>query len=220
MGKGNADTGRIGYHVGGVSLQPILRARVKLAQLLGGNVSADRGGQPGGGFGHVDTIVEVTAERQREFIEQQVLRGEFPTVWQPVKGRVVTMHVPVQAFHDVRESLDVGHFGLHPVPLRKCIHGAQVVRIGNAAFASGLKRVFQCFHAGQVIDNEVRIAPKLVTLVKILRPVIGQLIARDACYQDHCHQGREAEQKGAAGNDKRAKAVEKAGTVGTGPACA
>ena len=74
------------------------------------------------------------------------------------------VHVLVQTLHDVRKRLDVGDFGLPSVPFGEGIDRAQIMGVGDTAFAPRAQRVFQGFHAGQVVDDEIRIAPKLVTL--------------------------------------------------------
>ena len=67
----------------------------------------------------------------------------------------------------------MGYFRLGPEPSGKGIDLAQIIGIGNAAFAPRLERIFQRLNAGQFFDNEVRILAELVTLAEISRPVVG-----------------------------------------------
>ena len=83
-----------------------------------GRQAADHDGHAGGGLGDVDAVVEVVAERERKLVKQQILRGEGRIVRQAMEGRVVAVHVLVQALHDVRKCLDMTDFGLPPVPSR------------------------------------------------------------------------------------------------------
>ena len=78
----------------------------------------------------------------------------------------------------------------------------------DAAFAPRLKRILQRFHAGQVFKDEIRSASELVTLIEILRPIVGQLIAGNARDQSNCQKGEEPEQEFTACDDKGAEPVE------------
>ena len=80
------------------------------------------------------------------------------------------------------------HFRLGAVPFGESVDLAQIVGIGDAACTPGTQGVFQIFHAGQVLDDEVRVAPKLVTLIQILQPVVRQL--------DAGHAGRHGDRHG------------------------
>ena len=188
-------------------------ARVQLALGLG-REGADHDGHAGSGLGDVDPVVEVAAERKRKLVEQEVLRGEGRVLGQAVEGRVVAVHVLVEALHDVRECLDMNDFGLSPVPFSEGIDRAQVVGIGDAAFATRAQRVFQRLHAGQVFDDEVRIAPELVTLIEVPRPVVGQRDAGNPHDQGDSQRSDEPEQERAARNDEGAEAVEEGGPIG------
>ena len=188
VSEDDADPRGLGRKIGRVGTEPSLRARVQLALGLG-RQAADHDGHAGGGLGDVDTVVEVVAERERELVEQQILRGEGRIVRQAMEGRVVAVHVLVQALHDVRKCLDMTDFGLFPVPFGEGIDRAKVVGIGDATIATRVQRVFQRFHAGQVLDDEVRIAPELVTLIEVPRPVVGQLDAGNAHDQGDGQQG-------------------------------
>ena len=53
----------------------------------------------------------------------------------------------------------MAYAGLRPEPFREGIYLAQIVGIGDAAFASRRQRVFQEIEAGQVLDDEIRVAP-------------------------------------------------------------
>ena len=99
------------------------------------------------------------AEGKRELIEQQILRGEFGIVRYPVEGRIVAVHVLVQALHDVREGPHVAHLGLLPVPFCEGVDFFQVCGVGDAAFAPRFQRVFQEIETGQVLGDEIRVAP-------------------------------------------------------------
>ena len=132
----------------------------------------------------VNTVVEVAAEGNRKLVEQQVLCGKFGVFGHPVEGRVITVHVFVEALHDIRKGLDVCHFRLGAVPYGECVDFVQVAGIGDASFATGVQGIFQVFHAGQIVDDEVRIAPKFITLIQILQPVVRQLDAGDTRRQD------------------------------------
>ena len=106
--------------------------------------------------------------------------------------------------------------GLPPVPLGEFIDRVEVVGIGDAAFTPGIQRVFQRFHAGQVVDYEIGVAPELVTLIEVLRPVVGELDAGNAEGQGGGDEEDEPEQERAARDDECAEAIEKVGTSRAG----
>ena len=212
VSEGDADPGPLGGELRGVGIEPGLRSRVELALLPRRKASGHRG-QAGGGLGDVDPVVEVAPERKRQLVEEQVLRGEGRIVRQAEEGRIVAVHVPVEAPHDVRKRLDVSHLGLLAIPLGKGVDRAQVVGIGDAAFAPGAERVFDRLHAGQVVDHEVRVAAELVAFVEVLRPVVGELDAGNAEHEGEGKEGDEPEEKVAAVDDEGAEAVEEVGPL-------
>ena len=79
----------------------------------------------------------------------------------------------------------------------------------------GTQGVFQIFHAGQVLDDEVRVAPKLVPLIQILQPVVRQLDAGYAGHQgDRCTAAMDQSRSVRRADDEGAEAIEESGTPG------
>ena len=95
------------------------------------------------GFGDINPVVEIAAKRQRKLVEQQVLRCEVWGFRQAIEGWIVAVHVFVETFHNIRKRLDMGHFGLLPVPFGESIGLAQIIGIGDATFAPCIQRIFQ-----------------------------------------------------------------------------
>ena len=99
-------------------------------------------------------------------------------------------------------------FRLRPVPFRKRVNLFQVFGIRDAAFTAGVKRVLIGFHAGEILVQEIRGLPKLVTLIKNLKPVFPEF---EPEYAGNQHDGQKAEgvQKGhAVGDDETTDAIE------------
>ena len=121
------------------------------------------------------------------------------------------MGVLVQALHDLGKRLNMRHFGLAPIPLRERLDLAQVGGIGDTAFAARVQRIFQRLHTGEILNNEVGIAPEFIALVEILGPVVGQLDTRYSGNQTQRHQNAGPQQHGAPADDEIAEAIEETG---------
>ena len=104
------------------------------------------------------------------------------------------------------------HFRLGAVPFGESVDLAQIVGIGDAAVAARVEAVLQGFHAGEVLDDEVRITPELVALVQVSGPVVRQLDARHAGHQGDREGGHAPEQERAARHHEGAQAIEEGGT--------
>ena len=74
---------------------------------------------------------------------------------------IIAVQVPVEALYDVRERLDMRDLGLRPEPLGERIDRAQIVRIGNAAFASRVQGILQPVQARQVLGDVIRMTPEV-----------------------------------------------------------
>ncbi len=77
---------------GVVSTEPLLCGLLQRENFLGGQIFCGDD-QSGRRFVDVDPVVHVEAKRQREFVEQKILRRQRPVVGNPVPRRVVPVHI-------------------------------------------------------------------------------------------------------------------------------
>ena len=165
---------RPGGEAGRVGPDPRLGPRVEVALLPRGE-AAQHDAHASRRLADVDPVVQVPAERQRQLVEQQILRRQVGIFRQAMEVRIVAVHVSVQALHDVGKGLNVRHLGLFPEPRGERLDLAEIGGIGDLTLSSRLERIFQGLDAGQVLDDEVRILPELVALAQVPGPVVGQL---------------------------------------------
>ena len=66
----------------------------------------------------------------------------------------------------------MGNFRLRQIPLRECVDLTLILDIRDAAFPSGVERLLKRFQASEILAQEVRGLPELVTHIEQLQPVL------------------------------------------------
>lgn len=130
-------------------------------------------GHPRRGLGDVYPVIDIGAKGQRELVKQKKLCCEFANLRYSVERGIVPVHVPVQALHDVRERLDVVHFGLVAEPFGERIDRVQIFRIRDAALAPRGQRIFEPVQPGQILRDKIRIGAECVAIVEMMRSVVA-----------------------------------------------
>ena len=73
---------------------------------------ADKGRDPCRGPVDIDLVCQVHAVAERQFVEEQELRGLLVTFGNPVIGRIVAVHIHVQPLDRIAERADVADLRL------------------------------------------------------------------------------------------------------------
>ena len=94
------------------------------------------------------------------------------------------MHAHVELPERIGNDVDVDGFGLLPVPLGECGNVGEIVGIADPSRLARSERVLHRIYAGEVLDGEIRVAPKLDALVKVVQEDVVQLVSG---YRRHEH---------------------------------
>ena len=88
------------------------------------------------------------------------------------------MQVLVQAFHDVRERIDMNNLRLGTKKLSEVLKFGKVFRLANSATFPGRDGVFDRVHA-EVLQGLISVTAKLHAFVEVLRPLIVEVDGRN-----------------------------------------
>ena len=222
----DVSVGQIGEHYGsaarlrshrrrGVCRQPGLGLGRYLAYPFCGH-GIQGGRQPGRGLVDVYQAIEIETVGQGHLVKQQVLGRQFAFVGQPVPVRIVGVHVLVQPFHDVGETVDMGDVGPGPQPRGKGLDPFEIGRLRDTAGLAAADGEFERIRADKVGGGEVRIDAEGDAFIEPFDEPVVQFDARDEGHDDQCRRARAPQQRPAFGHDQVSEPVHGGGRA-TGP---